>query len=194
VDLEKDFFNQEFTSKCRNVVRKAQKNNILIDFDFDGKYIDEFYDLYNQMAIKNQIGSYYLFDKDYIDNTFETMRGNVFIARAVYDGVPMSSAMFLYNDKYLHYHLSGNNYEFTSFGGNSLILYEVSKWGQAHGIKQLHLGGAFEGGLLKFKSSFTKDGFLDFYVGMRIRDNKKYNLLVKLFGKNENGYFPEYRR
>lgn len=194
IDLEKDFFTQEFSSKCRNIVRKAQKNNVKVEFDFEGIYIDEFYDLYKQMANKNNISSYYLFDINYLDKTFSSLKGHVFIARALYNGLAVSSAMFLYDDNNVHYHLSGNNYEYTSMGANSLILFEVSKWGQEQQKSKFHLGGAFDKGLLKFKSSFTKNGFLDYYVGTRIRDNRTYSNLVELLGKNENGFFPEYRR
>jgi serine/alanine adding enzyme len=194
IDLKKNFFIEEFSGKSRNVIRKAQKSNVLVKFDFTGIYINEFYELYKQMAVKNNISSYYMFDKKYIEETFRAMNGHVFIASALYNDQVISSSMFLYNDNYIHYHLSGNNYDYTSLGANSLILNEVSKWGQEQGIKQFHLGGAFDKGLYKFKSGFTKTGFLEYYVGTSIRDEENYQNLIKLVGKNETGYFPEYRR
>lgn len=193
IDLKKDFFNEEYSHNSRNNIRKAIKNNVTVNFDHDGDTMDEFIKLYNKMATKNNISSYYSFDQDYFKNTMRVMKGNIFIINAVYDGNTISSAICLFQDKYLHYHLLGNDYEFITLGANSLLCYEASKWGQEHGMSELHLGGAFNESLLRFKSGFTRNGFLDYYVGIRIRDNGTYDALIDLLGKNSNGYFPEYR-
>lgn len=193
IDLQKDFFYEEFSSKCRNVVRKAVKSGVKVEFDFLGTYTDEFLKLYNLMAEKHNVSQYYIFDENFINKIFDYMKGNVLIARALYENIHISSAIFLYDGNYIHYHLSGNDYKYTSLGANSLIIYEVAKWGKEHGKKEFHLGGATQDSLFNFKKSFTKNGILDYYVGMRVRDEKMYNILIQLKGRNNNGYFPEYR-
>lgn len=192
VDLKKDFFYEEFSSKCRNVIRKAIKNNVKVKFDFYGDTIEEFYRLYNEMAYKNNVSEFYKFDIDFLKALFNGMKGNIFIANAIYKGKYISSAMFLYNKDYIHYHLSGNDYNHTTLGGNSLILYEVAKFAKKKEIKEFHLGGANGEALLKFKKQFTKGGVLDFFVGTKIRNEDIYYKLVEINGRNK-GYFPEYR-
>lgn len=193
IDLQKDFFNEEFSHNCRQNIRKAIRNDVVIEFDFEGIYIDEFCELYNLMAEKHQLDSYYLYDRSFIADTMQTMKGNIFIVRAAYQNIPISATIFVFNSKYMHAYLGGNNYKFTFLGANSLIFYEVAKWGKENGIEELHLGGAPEEGVFRFKKNFTKKGILDYFIGTRIRNEQVYNELINLRGRNNSGYFPEYR-
>lgn len=193
IDLKKDFFTEEYSHSCRNNIRKAAKNSITVKFDYEGDTLKEFIKLYDKMAVKNSVSSYYSFDEMYFKNTMDKMKGNIFIIYAVFEGIIISSAMCLHHDKYLHYHLMGNDYEYITLGANSLLCHEAAKWGQEHGMSEFHLGGAFSESLLRFKKNFTRTGFLDFYVGKRIRDRCSYNSLIELLGRNSSGYFPEYR-
>jgi serine/alanine adding enzyme len=193
IDLRKGFFMEEYSSRCRGVIRKALKNNVEIQFDFSGETSDEFLRLFKNTVEKNKISNYYTFTKDFMLSLFEMMRGNVMIINAWYEGICISSSVLLYNEKYIHGQLNGNDYEYVSIGANSLVQYEAAKWAKYRNIAEFHLGGASHESLLKYKKSLTKNGFLDYYVGTRIRDQKAYDKMVALCGKNESGYFPEYR-
>ena len=193
IDLQKNFFAQEFSSERRNQVRRAQNNGVIVKFDFAGVYIDEFCRLYEQMADKNHISPYYMFSKSFILKVFQALRGHVFIAIAWYNGIPISASMSLYNGERVHGYLSGNDYGYISLGASILMYYEVAKWGQERGIKEFHLGGATNESLYQFKKNFTKEGILDYFVGTRIRNEQIYSELVDLNGRNNSGYFPEYR-
>lgn len=192
IDLTKDFFYEEFSSKCRNVIRKSIKNNVEVDFDFEGNTIEEFSLLYNKMAKKNNVNDFYKFDLEFLRELFNMMYGNIVIVNAKYNGKCISSAMFLYCEEFIHYHLSGNDYEYTNLGANSLILSKVAEWAKKRNIKQFHLGGASRESLFKFKKQFTKNGVLDYFVGSKIRNEKVYNELVKKHSNN-TGFFPKYR-
>ena len=193
VDLTGDFFYDQFTSKCRNQVRKAIKSNVNIEYDFKGGSIGEFYRLYNLMVEKNKVGENYRFSKDYFINTFEKCKDKVFILNAIYENKVISSAMFLQYEDFIHYHFSGNDAEFGSLCANNLLLFTAATWGKENGKKTLHLGGAFSESLFRFKQSFTKNGIFDYYVGTKIRNKEVYDELVNQKKDINLNFFPAYR-
>lgn len=192
--LVEDILMQEISAKRRNCIRSAIKNGVKIEFDFEGKTIDEFYKLYQNTIKKNEIKEYYWVSKEFLKKHFELLQNNVFIVNAIYENKIISSSIFLHCNKQLHYHYSANDYEYVNLNGNSLILYEVAKWGKQNGKERLNLGGAsISDNLMKFKLSFTKDEGFDYYIGTRIRQEHIYNELVKRTKKENSKYFPKYR-
>ena len=187
----------EFSSKCRNIVRKSLSKNLQVVFDFDGYSLHEFEHLYNMMALKNNIPSYYKFKFEFFKDTFEFMKGHIFTINIMCDEKYISSSMFLHYNNYMHYHLSANNPDYFHLAGNSLILYEACKWGKDHGVTALHLGGVgrseSEKPLMHFKKQFTKKGILPFFVGEMVLDDHIYNQIVFKSGNTNDNYFPKYR-
>lgn len=189
-----DILMDEISGKRRNQIRSAIKKGVKVQFDFEGKTIENFYDLYQNTIKKNHIGEYYWLSKEFLKEHFEKLYGNVFLINAVYENNVISSSMFLHCDKQMHYHFSANDYNYNSLNGNSLILYEAAKWGKENGKENLHLGGmASEDSLIKFKLSFTKSDGLDYYVGTKIRNKEIYDRLVEQYNKENSNYFPKYR-
>jgi len=193
VDLTGDFFTQEFSSKCRNQVRKAQKSGVCVEFDFRGERLADFIRLYGMMVEKNDISGYYDFPEVFFKAVFAQCAPHAFLAHALYEGQVISSAIFLSYGPYLHYHLAGNAPGYGSLCANHLLLFEVAKWGKAQGKTTLHLGGAFEKGLLAFKQSFTKSEGLPFFVGTRIRNPAVYQAICSMTDARSETYFPAYR-
>lgn len=192
-----DFFNTQFCSKIRNLIRKSAANGVTVEYDFTGSSIDRFSELYNIMAEKNGISSYYIFAEDFLKNSFTALGDKQFIINAKFEGKTISSAMFLQHGKLMHYHLAANDPAYYSLNANSLILNEACKWGVKNNKSALHLGGAFSEQLFSFKKQFTKNAGLDFYVGKKIRQEEVYGRLVsERLQKGEivsGNYFPLYR-
>lgn len=194
-----DFFMDEFSPKTRTQVRKAQKNNVEIEFDFTGETADEFHRLYNITAKRNNItNEYYLFSEEFLRNSFEVFKGKQFLLNAKYEGTYISSSLILHYGDYMHSHLTGNDPDFFQLAGNSLIQYEACRWGIKNGKKEFQLGGTapFEN-LHRFKRGFTKTKALDLVIGKKIRLQETYDELVEI-KKNSDGikvmeYFPLYR-
>lgn len=128
--LVDDILMDEINGKRRNCIRSAIKKGVSIEFDFEGKTIDEFYRLYQKTIKKNNISEYYWLSKEFLHKHFEKLHENVFIANALFNGIVVSSSIFVYQNKQLHYLYSANDYEYTYLNGNSLLLYEVAKWGK----------------------------------------------------------------
>lgn len=191
-----DILMDEISSKRRNQIRLAQKKNVKVEFDFEGKTVDNFFELYQNTIKKNDIGSYYLFTKEFLNRHFELLKGNCFIANAKIDDRIISSSFVLMAGKNMHYHLSANDYSMNEYNGNSILLYEIAKLGKAYGCKYLHLGGVGVGekSLMNFKTSFTKNGIYPFYVGTRVINKEIYDKIVEKYPNGNPNYFPEYKR
>ncbi|MFD1031315.1 GNAT family N-acetyltransferase [Metaplanococcus flavidus] len=199
IDLNKDdFFMEEFSSNARRQVRRGIKNNLEIEFDFTGFSTKEFYRLYELMAEKNEIGDYYRFTEEFLHNSFQALKGKQFIISAKHEGKYVGAAFILHHGDYLHYHLAATDPECYHLASNSLIIYEICRWGLENNKKELHLGGAGKlENLLKFKKGFTKSPELDLLIGMKTRNKAVYEELVN-FKKNiveinNAEFFPLYR-
>lgn len=191
------------SSKCRNMIRKAEKNGIEIILDKEKNSIKEFYKLYTQTMDRNKAEKYYFFDESFFNNTLELLGENIFLFNAVYNKKIISSTLIMKYGDYIHYHFSGSDREFTNLAPNNLLLYKIALWGYENNCKYFHLGGGFSGNedpLFKFKKSFSKNGFSKFYIGKKIHNNEIYDKLTLEWKKLKNinniegvKYFPIYR-
>lgn len=193
VNLENDFFAEEFTTKCRNQIRKSIKNGVKIEFDFTGETLGEFYCIYQKTIERRKIKEYYQHSFDFLKNTFETLKNNIFIINAKFNNQYISAGIFCHYGDYLHYRYSANDSDFFYLSANSNIIYEACKWGENQGKKQLHLGGGTneDDSLFRFKKNFTSNTY-DFYIGKSIRDPGIYKKFIAIKGENPD-YFPSYR-
>ena len=195
-----DLIMKNMDSKNRNMVRKAQKSNVEIVKASISEFQD-FLSMYNETMERNGAGDYYIFKRDYFE-FLSRMEDNVFIFYAMREGRPISGSIMFYNDKYLHYHLSGSFAQYRRYSPGNLLLYDAACWASQKGIKQFHLGGGMapDDKLFGFKKQFNKNGRVPFVVGRTIFSKAGYDELLKrrketdpLFDP-ENSYMIQYRR
>lgn len=192
--LQEDFFMTQYSSKRRNQIRKAIKNDIRIDLENDRAKLEILLELYKYTVKKHAVSDYYILDMDFLNSYFDILEGKVYLGVAYLDEVPIAAAMFLNGGDIFHYHFSASHPDYTNYNGISLLLMEAAKVGQRAGCKLMDLGGATPGsGLEVFKKSMTQpDEIYSCYVGTKIRNKSIYNKLVELNGCNKEK-FPEYR-
>ena len=187
-------------SKNRNMVRKAKKNGIEI-IKTGIEDFENFIPMYNETMKKNNANSYYFFSEKYFESLLR-MRQNAIIFYALYNGEIISGAIMYYNDRYMHYHLSGSYIKYRELAPNNLLLYEAARWASLKGIKQFHLGGGIEANdsLFGFKKQFNKNGKLAFVVGRTIFNYDLYDDLLKVRKISDpefdiaNKFMIQYRR
>lgn len=200
LDTQEDLMIQ-MNSKNRNLIRKAIKNNIVIKHD-SGNNIDEFMKIYKMTMDRDKARAFYYFPRSYYEYMKKNMKNQTEYFYAYKDGVMVAAAVFFYNEKCMHYHLSGSLVEYRTFAPTNLILYEAANWGRERGIKELHLGGGvgIEDSLFHFKKQFNKNGRIKFYIGRNIFMLEKYReLLCKRQEVNpefdlHNSYYIQYRK
>lgn len=180
---------KNMTSKCRNQVRKAEKSDIQIFWD-KGENVDVFLEIYYKTMAYHQADEYYYFKREYLDYMIKNMKDNIVFFYARKDEVIVSAAIILYNDSYVHYHLSGTRIEYRQYDPNNLLLRTVAYWASENGMREFHLGGGTEAedSLYRFKRNFCPQGVRDFYIGRTIFDQAAFDELVELREKIDSSF------
>lgn len=167
-------------SKNRNMVRKAKKNGVEIWFDSGLEKMDRFRYIYEETMNAHAADSFYYFPDSYYDYIKEHFLNHTVLLHALYQKEIISSAMFFYNDTYMHYHLSGTLPAYRHLASMNLLLYEAAVFAAGRGISRLHLGGGMEenDSLYGFKKQFNKNGELDFWIGKTVFLPAQYHKLL----------------
>jgi len=188
-------------SKNRNMVRKARKSGIQIVQRPMEDY-EAFLEMYCETMHRNSADDYYLFSEKYFACLRDSLKDNATIFYAMLENKPVSGAIFLFNEKTMHYHLAGTNWEYRKLAASNLLLYEAAIWACKSGITRLHLGGGLSenDSLFGFKKQFNRSGRLSFYIGRTIFNRTAYDCLLQIrkqldpeFDIN-NGFMIQYRR
>lgn len=186
------------TSKNRNMIRKAQKNDIVIKTGNSENLYETFMDIYNATMDKDDAEDYYYFRKEFYDSVRTDLKDNAQLFYAVLNDKIIAASIMIYANGKMNYHLSGSIREYANLAPSNLLLYEAACWGNANGYKTLYLGGGVGSGedsLFKFKRAFYRGDDLNrFYIGKKIFNVDKYTELVNSRVYDcESGFFPKYR-
>ena len=169
-------------SKTRNMVRKAQKLGVKINFDNSKVNLSQMYKIYSHTMDINKADSFYYFSKNYFEYICNHFNNNILFAYAHYQKKIISTAIFFYTDRFMHYHLSGTYSDYRNTAATSLLIYEASIKAHELGINCLHLGGGIHGedSLFFFKKRFNNNGRLPFHIARTIFDKNIYDKLINL--------------
>lgn len=188
---------KNFTSKNRNMIRKAEKAGIKV---YNGRYpqiYEIFRKIYNATMDRDHADSYYYFEKDFYKSLLEDLPQNAQIFYSELDGEVIAASVILEANGKLNYHLSGSIREFQHLAPTNLMLYKAALWGCENGCCSFHLGGGVgskEDSLYKFKKAFYRETPCKFYIGKKIFSKEQYKTLVNMREDlHVNSYFPEYR-
>lgn len=191
---------KNMTSKTRNMVRKAIKNNLIFEEDINQETLRNFQNLYYLTMKKNKADEIYYFDFKYFQSLFD-MEGKVKLFNVKLNNEIIASSTILIGEKWIHYHLSANTEVGYKNAANNFLLYNIALWGSKNGFEKFHLGGGYGGNgspLFKFKKSMNEKGILKFCIGKKISNKEIYDELVKQRNlteeERESFYFPLYRK
>lgn len=179
VDLRKsiqEIWENDIDSKNRNVIRKAEKNGLVVE---EEKECKEFIDIYQRTMERVKADSYYYFDHEYYTKLLNNENAKLFVVR--FQGITIAAAIFIKYNRFLHYHLSGSLKDYLKYSPNNLLLWRAINYGKEQGCDLFHLGGGLtnnlDDNLYKFKKKFSKASS-DFYIGKRIHNKKIYDELI----------------
>ncbi len=198
IDLEdsvEDIWSDQIISKNRNMIRKAEKCGLTYRAEYDFRSMESFIKLYTDTMSRLQADSFYFFDRKYYDGLVKGLNGHGFLGIVSYEGKDIAAAIFMTYGKYGHYHLAGNDREYSSLGANNYLLWRTSLELKEHEFKLLHLGGGNSSDasdpLYKFKRSFS-DRENDFYIGKWILDESLYDRICSKWEKENPDLVPVY--
>lgn len=198
---DKETIWENFSSKNRNVIRKAQKEGVAVQYGNTEELFDSFIEMYNKTMERNEASSYYYFEKNFYDSIRKDFKDNSLLFYALYQNKIIAMSIILFANRGIHYHLSAFNTEYSNKAPTNLLLYEAACWGSEKGYKTFHLGGGVgskEDSLYSFKKAFNKSSDTSFSIGKKIFDKEIYDKLVGLRKKSDNFnpdsiFFPLYR-
>lgn len=198
IDLEsEEVVWSNFSSKNRNMIRKAIKEGVEVRHTNEKWIINNFMELYNQTMDRDNATDYYYFKKDYYETFNDNLPSEHEIFYAVKDEEIIAAAIMLFANNNVHYHLSASNMVGRKYAATNLIISETAKFGVEKGYKGFHLGGgvgAAEDSLYSFKKAFYKGEPKKYFIGKLTFDTEVYNELVNISGvPEETGFFPKYR-
>lgn len=177
---EEDIWANQIKSKNRNMIRKAEKNGLVFDAEYDFASIGEFIKLYNSTMSRLEADDFYFFNGDYYETFVNSIKDNGFLGTVRKDGNMICAAMFMFSDEYGHYHLEGSDREYSNLGANNYLLWKAACEMKKLGIKKFHLGGGTspnqEDTLFKFKKVFSEN-LTEFFIGKEIFSVPAYNAL-----------------
>ena len=189
-------------SKNRNMIRKAEKNGIVIKHGQGLELFDDFIKIYNATMDKDNAEPYYYFKPEFYKSIHEDLKDNYEMFWAEYEGKIIAMSIMIFANGRLNYHLSGSDLQYRNLAPSNLLLYKAAMWGMEKGMKTFHLGGGVGSGednLYKFKIAFNRFSDCQFSIAKHIFDNEKYDELVAErascdaeFDK-ESKFFPLYR-
>lgn len=189
-------------SKNRNMIRKAEKNGIVIEHGKGMGLLQEFKRIYNATMVKDHAEEYYFFGDAFYESIDLHLHDNYEIFYAVLKEEIIAMSIMLFANNQMHYHLSGSKSEYRNLAPSNLLLYKAALWGYERGYKTFHLGGGVGSGednLYKFKAAFNRNSDYQFSIGKEIFNQDKYAELVaeralrdKEFNQ-DSSFFPLYR-
>lgn len=185
---------ENIISKNRNMIRKAEKNGIVIKHGKDLELFKDFKRIYNATMEKDNAEEYYFFGDAFYESIHNDLNNNYEMFYAVLNGEIIAMSIMLFGNKQMHYHLSGSMIEYRNLAPSNLLLYKAALWGCEQGYNTFHLGGGVGSGednLYKFKAAFNRNSDYQFSIGKEIFDQEKYDELVVLRAKQDPGFDPE---
>ena len=187
---EAEIWADQITSKNRNMIRKAEKNELIYKAEYDFASIDEFITLYNTTMRRLKAEDFYFFNNNYYKDFVDKFQGKAFLGTVRKEGKLICAALFMYSGNYGHYHLEGSNHDYSNLAANNLLLWKTALELGKLGVKEFHLGGGYNSdtnnSLLKFKKSFSNN-LKKFYIGKWIFNPNKYMELKKSWSEK----YPE---
>lgn len=170
----------EFSSKCRNLYRKMEKENYEFEFANKPDDLKEFYSLYIETMKNANADDFYYFPFEMIQKMHNDLGKDLLLCKLIKDNITYASALFFIKNKIVTYYLSSRNLNYPKVNANNFLLAKVIQWAASQGNHIFNLGGGDddkeENSLLAFKKNFSKNEET-FFIGKRILNTEVYDQL-----------------
>lgn len=194
---EEEIWSTQINSKNRNMIRKAEKNGLEYRAEFDFASFDEFIALYSETMTRLNAYDFYFFDNAYFQRIKEELSGSSFLGTVRKDDKLVCAAIFMYSEKYGHYHLAGSDRSYSGLGANNFLLWKAACEMHALGVSEFHLGGGTssspDDSLYKFKKAFSPNG-KNFHIAKVIFNAQAYSSITKAWEEENQDKIERYAK
>ncbi len=191
-----EIWKEEFSSKNRNMIRKAEKSGL----KFRLGTREEDYLVFRKMYIDTMhvvnAKSYYFFNEQYFADFKSLINEKQNLLLAELDGRIIAGLLLMIEGKYAHYHLSARHRDYGKYAANNFLLEKAIQIAKEKGAEQFHFGGgntvSEEDQLFKFKANFSKSR-ADFYIGKKVRNREIYDKVCAAWEQKHPELKEKYR-
>lgn len=184
---------KDYSTTTRNILRKCKKS-----LSFNRAYdVKDFLRLYVKTMDRHNASDFYYFTDEYYKNLLEI--DGVELYEVKMGESILGSALFIFSEEYVYYHLSANDADAKSFNANYHMLESAFALAKERGKRFFILGGGVgsdnNDSLLAFKRKFSKLT-RPFYICGKVYNEEAYVKYVSIWEKqtSENKkYFLKYR-
>lgn len=199
LEIPLDEIQKSFEHKVRKNLKKANSYGLQIEIDTNGEKLKDFLNIYYSTMKRSNAADSFFFLKSFFE-TLNRMEGQYAYFHVLSEGQVISTELVIYGTENCYSFLGGTNEDYFHMRPNDFLKYEIIKWGQEKGLKRFILGGGYgsDDGIFRYKKGLAPDGIYDFYIGKKIFDNEKYEILLNKkkseisFDGNVT-FFPAYR-
>jgi hypothetical protein len=196
---------REFDHKVRKNVNKARRSDVSIEVDETGARLDDFLRIYETTMDRREAKSSFYFPRGFFETIVRELEGQFVFFHALKDGRVVSTELVLVSVENTYSYLGGTEQAYFDLRPNDLLKFEIFRWGRAKGKRRFVLGGGYapDDGIFRYKRAFAPDGLFPYFVGTRVFDTKRYEMLVSAHScearrrspdwKMPVGFFPAYR-
>lgn len=205
VDLPTEQLWSDYRSDARRNIDIARRHGVQVEFESEGRRLDEFLAIYTSTMDRRGATRGYYFPKSFFETILGNLAGHVTFAHAVMRGRVVSSEIILLSGGHAYSYLGGTLAEAFPMSPTYLVKHESFLWCRDRGIRAMVLGGGYKpnDGILRFKQQFGRSAEVPFMLGQRSYDAEESRRLVERRRQWERDqgrewtpaahFFPEYR-
>jgi hypothetical protein len=181
LDLPLDEITREFEHKVRTNLRRASASGLTVEIDENGERLDDFLKVYYKTMKRRNATAGYFFSRQFFE-TINTLNGHYVYIHILREGQVISTELLLYGQVNCFSFLGGSRQEFFCFRPNDYLKFEIIKWANGKGLKQLVLGGGYgdDDNIFRYKKCFSPNGVCNYYIGKKIFNEEIYAKLVSI--------------
>ena len=191
---------EEFSKSVMKDYRKSVRNGLTVEFDEEGKCLEEYLEIYYSTMKRNHANSYYYFERSFFEKVIDTLPGAFVFILVRLEGKVISAGLLLYGDSFSYGFLGGTDKKYFSYQPTTFLEVESIGWLKDKNNDYYVLGGGFNGedGIFKFKKKYAATGKVPFYLGKKIINPDIYQHLKKIHEEkyglpSDASFFPAYR-
>ncbi len=118
---------ENIISKNRNMIRKAEKNGIVIEHGKGMDLFDKFIEIYNATMDKDHAEEYYYFKRPFYESIHNDLHDNYELFYAKLGDRIIAISIMIFANGRLNYHLSGSDIEYRNLAPSNLLLYKTDE-------------------------------------------------------------------
>ena len=157
--LPADVQRTHYRSNHKRHLNKLARAGAVCVRDTEGRYLDEFVDVYTQSMLRLEADRAYFFDRDYFERFFTTSEVEAWLSVVLIDDEVAACGLFTKVGDIVQAHLNGTHDTFLRQSPAKLMYDGARLWADTTDAEVMHIGGGLGGGadgLFEFKAGFSR--------------------------------------